>query len=45
MYSSGNISVRNWVHLFESPCITKKNSKSPPECYSIPIDISTNKTT
>jgi len=21
MYSSGNIDVRNWVHLFESPCI------------------------
>ena len=21
MYSSGNIDVRNWAHLFESPCI------------------------
>jgi len=21
MYSSGNIDVRNWVHLFESRCI------------------------
>jgi len=21
MYSSGNIDVRNWVHLFESGCI------------------------
>jgi len=21
MYSSGNIDVRNWVHLLESPCI------------------------
>jgi hypothetical protein len=21
MYSSGNIDVRNWVHLFESPCV------------------------
>ena len=21
MYSSGNIDARNWVHLFESPCI------------------------
>jgi len=21
MYSSGNMDVRNWVHLFESPCI------------------------
>ena len=23
MYSSGNIYVRNWVHLFESRCILK----------------------
>ena len=23
MYSSGNIDVRNWVHLFESRCILK----------------------
>ena len=23
VYSSGNIDVRNWVHLFESPCILK----------------------
>jgi len=29
MYSSGNIDVRNWVHLFESRCTTtrKKNFK------------------
>ena len=24
MYSSGNIDVRNWVHLFESPCILER---------------------
>ena len=24
MYSSGNIDVRNWVHLFESRCITQQ---------------------
>ena len=25
VYSSGNIDVRNWVHLFESRCIFKEN--------------------
>jgi hypothetical protein len=24
MYSSGNIDVRNWVHLFESRCISQE---------------------
>ena len=26
MYSSGNIDVRNWVHLFESPCIKRRRN-------------------
>ena len=36
MYSSGNIDVRNWVHLFESPCIFQKvqtGSENQPTSY------------
>jgi len=27
MYSSGNIDVRNWVHIFESRCISTCRTK------------------
>ena len=30
MYSRGNIDVRNWVHLFESPCINVTNGRTCP---------------
>jgi hypothetical protein len=46
MYSSGNINVRSWVHLFESPCIhqDKKVTNQFPICvfiFSIPANLTT----
>ena len=38
MYSSGNIDVRNWVHLFESPCILSSTLSIPDlGCSQLPI--------
>jgi len=34
MYSSGNIDVRNWVHLFESPCINSLERSNCVCCVS-----------
>ena len=34
MYSSGNIDVRNWVHLFESPCIIYFVDRQPQKICS-----------
>ena len=42
MYSSGNIDVRNWVHLFESPCVCvclDDHRVSEGWCYEICIII------